>query len=92
MPQRHTDDTVATDPETIARMQALAACACPKKTGSAAHLPGCHAERLLGNISQLLIVSPDKQQTPRCNELIHFGSGYFCRCPQRIDYFKTYGY
>lgn len=91
MPQQQTEAPFATDRESTARLEALHACACPHEAGNAGLAPRCHAERLLGMTAQLLIVTLTEQGKPSCSALIHFGSGYFCRCSQRIDYYKTYG-
>jgi len=91
MPQQQTEAHLTTDRETTARLEALHACACPQEENNARQAPGCHAERLLGLTSELLIVTPEEPGNPSCCALIHFGSGYFCRCHQRIEYYKTYG-
>ncbi|WP_176785951.1 hypothetical protein [Propionivibrio dicarboxylicus] len=82
---------MAIDGHTTAQLEALLACACPQKTGNTDLAPGCHAERLLNETSALLFVTPGEPWQLTCRKLIHFGSGYFCRCRQRIDYYKKYG-
>ena len=78
--------------DAIAMQNDLRVCACPTLTQDASQHPACTPERLLGENSLLLFVKPKKQWQIPCPELIYFGSGHICRCPQRIAFYKKYGH
>ena len=42
-------------------------------------VPGCAVEIVLGK--NLLFVKPKHKSVLRCPYLMHYGSGYLCRCP-----------
>lgn len=77
--------------ESDTMQDALLSCACPKHDTDTSQHPGCTAERLLGESSLLLFVKPKKQWQLPCTELIYFGSGHICRCPERIAFYKKFG-
>lgn len=91
MLQTPLEETVASGQDTATQFEDLHACACPNKASDTEQAPGCQVERLLGENTLLLIVKPGKQRQMSCKKLIYFGAGHFCRCPQRIDYYKKYG-
>lgn len=92
MLESRTDETLSAARDDASQFEDLLACACPGKSSRIDQAPGCQAERLLGASTLLLIVKPGMQGPLNCKKLIFFGSGHFCRCPQRIAYFKKYGF